>query len=618
MALEQLPRLSSQATLVERIKYQLSIGTPFIFVTGEDGTGKTVCCEQIISILDEMYQCAYIPCIEDMDISKAREYLLNQLSPSTIFNADDRLIGTVQRINFEKDRVLIVIDNVDRISSSFLVELAEIYQAYKKDRLFSIIVTSSPQWAEMRVKVFKDFSITPIEMEVSQLNLSEAINVYMYYLKFYNIKGIDETKLKDDKRLLACNGNPGKIRKLVDDLMNENKSSQLPDGSNSVAKSSKKSTKTSQPKFTNKTTIIGVACASMLLVGGIAAYLAVGNSTQEPVITDIAKIETDLLEDKIVPELFSDTEISASNNSANNDVFDTNELRLDSAKGNDNNKVSVTAGEKQQAQGDSVDTSKNVEVAVNNSDIQVVEQNEQNKQSTELAQVVDNKNSEKVTENNGASQAPNLKVESKTDKAEITDSNKVATTSKEVIAKKDEQKVSESTKLDVVENKDSKKELATTTVKTDVIAKDEKPKEKLDKVESKPEKVDAKTEKKSETVAKNDNSKKDENATEAKKPVETEKIVVKTTGKSFDELDNKHYTIQLMATKSKKDAEGLAKTLTGDTWVLFRNKDSKYILLYGDFENRNIAGKAINALPDSIKKSGPWAKAIGAVKSEIK
>ena len=60
MALEQLPKLSSQTTLIERIKYQLSVGVPFIFVSGAKGSGKTVISEQILSCIDDSYVTAYI------------------------------------------------------------------------------------------------------------------------------------------------------------------------------------------------------------------------------------------------------------------------------------------------------------------------------------------------------------------------------------------------------------------------------------------------------------------------------------------------------------------------------------------------------------------------------
>ena len=87
---------------------------------------------------------------------------------------------------------------------------------------------------------------------------------------------------------------------------------------------------------------------------------------------------------------------------------------------------------------------------------------------------------------------------------------------------------------------------------------------------------------------------------------------------SFEELSDSHYTVQLVATSRKSDAERIARQAGNSTWVLFRPKDNQYIVMYGDFSSRNNANKSISTLPESIKKTKPWAKSVAAVKKEIK
>ena len=85
MALEQLPMLPGQTTLVERVKYQLAVGSPFLFVTGDSGSGKTVFCEKLSSAIEEKYRCAFVPCNKKLTLRNLRELIFQQISPQTIF-----------------------------------------------------------------------------------------------------------------------------------------------------------------------------------------------------------------------------------------------------------------------------------------------------------------------------------------------------------------------------------------------------------------------------------------------------------------------------------------------------------------------------------------------------
>ena len=84
----------------------------------------------------------------------------------------------------------------------------------------------------------------------------------------------------------------------------------------------------------------------------------------------------------------------------------------------------------------------------------------------------------------------------------------------------------------------------------------------------------------------------------------------------FEELNDSHYTVQLVATSKKDEAQRVARKV-GNSWVLFRKKDQQYIVMYGDFKDRSSATQSISGLPETIRKTKPWAKNIAAVKKEI-
>lgn len=188
MALEQLPMLPGQTTLVERVRYQLSVGTAFVFVTGQTGSGKTVLCEKLSSVIDEEFLTAFVPCTPKMSLVNLREVLLQQLSPQTIFNQEDKLLGTVQRINFGESKVCIVVDNIDKADESFLVELADIYQTFLNDELFHIVVTSDPSWADSRIKLLKENGIVPVEIEIPHLSKQDKLIELDYYFRLYGVR----------------------------------------------------------------------------------------------------------------------------------------------------------------------------------------------------------------------------------------------------------------------------------------------------------------------------------------------------------------------------------------------------------------------------------------------
>ncbi len=219
MALEQLPQLTSQKSLVERIKYQISVGAPFIVIKGSLGAGKTVICEQLISSVDDKFIKAYIPGSGNPDLTKCREILLNQISNANKINSNDKLIGSVQKMNFGKKRVLIVIDDFDNIADRFISELVDIYSKYKKEQLFSIVTTvSSSAKQAQKIRQLNSLSVEPMEMEIKPISVQESILVMSYYGSMVGMRGLDDRTLKNSKELQAAKGNPGAIKSMIEGL----------------------------------------------------------------------------------------------------------------------------------------------------------------------------------------------------------------------------------------------------------------------------------------------------------------------------------------------------------------------------------------------------------------
>lgn len=556
MALEQLPMLPGQTTLVERVRYQLAVGTPFLFLTGDSGSGKTVLCEKICSAVENDYLCAFVPCSEVPSLLKLRELLLQQLSPTTVFNAEDKLLGTVQRINFNTSKVVIVVDNIDKAPDSFLIELAEIYQTYKSQELFNIILTSATSWADARVRSLKEIGITPIEIEIPYLNNQDKLNELEYYLRQYGVKVSDRDLVNIPEIEKKCS--PEDVRKLAQKLTDKNKESAMNNDTKSVEKKEKNKVEkeTAKVNKTSKVSLILTMCALVIAVGvlGFVWYKQ------------------------------SNTNIVFSKNVPDNSLKQTPPSQL-------NQEFEEQKTENEESENDSFIS--DLPDTVEENPVVVAETTEEPKNEIVVPD-------EELTEIENTVATDEKK--SLSSKMDDTDVNKLVNDS--VSIDKTTQKAENSSKSQNEANKVSDNSADKASVKSEsdtVVAPAVNEESSASKDNAKEEKVD------------NVSVKKDV------LPETTEKAEVQQDNikNDFQSLDNKHYSVQLMATKSKADAQSFASKLEGNSWVLFRNKDKNYIVMWGDFESSQMATTAIKTLPKNVRNQGPWAKKIGKVKQEI-
>src|SRR5574344_2089557 len=529
MALEQLPMLPGQTTLVERVRYQLAVGTPFLFLTGDSGSGKTVLCEKICSAVENDYLCAFVPCSEVPSLLKLRELLLQQLSPTTVFNAEDKLLGTVQRINFNTSKVVIVVDNIDKAPDSFLIELAEIYQTYKSQELFNIILTSATSWADARVRSLKEIGITPIEIEIPYLNNQDKLNELEYYLRQYGVKVSDRDLVNIPE--IEKKGSPEDVRKLAQKLTDKNKESAMNNDTKSVEKKVKNKVEkeTAKVNKTSKVSLILTMCALVIAVGvlGFVWYKQ------------------------------SNTNIVFSKNVPDNSLKQTPPSQL-------NQEFEEQKTENEESKND---------IVVHDEELTEIENTVATDEKKSLSSKMDDTDVNKLVNDS-------VSIDKTTQKAENSsksqnEANKVSDNSADKASVKSE---SDTVVAPAVNEESS-------------ASKDNAKEEKVDNVSVKKDVLPETTEK---AEVQQDNIKND-----------------------FQSLDNKHYSVQLMATKSKADAQSFASKLEGNSWVLFRNKDKNYIVMWGDFESSQMATTAIKTLPKNVRNQGPWAKKIGKVKQEI-
>ena len=842
MALEQLPVLTSQSSLVERIKYQLSVGAPFVMVKGALGSGKTVICEQLISSMDDTFVKAFIPCSGNSDLTKYREMLLNQLSVHQKFNINDRLVGSIQKFNFGDKKVLIVIDDFDLLIDRFFTELTEVYNTYVGDKLISIVAMTSANKFEQKCRQLKSQRINPLIKEIKPLSIQESIVVMSYYGSQVGLHGMDDKTLKNNKDLLSAKGNPLAIKGIVERMSGMESNMYYPlDRSNERIKAGillavggvitavivalliilfirnqykifdNSVQNQSDAQVQNEVAVIDKMDIEDEKIGedSLTPELNTTRDNLDPtvVVTEQVNNETDTVDDKAKDGddsgniVISDednielTDNVKDENAVNLETTDKNNVNIDPKK----HEVSKEEIERKRAEADieakakelqqkeilvkaeaekkaaqekariEVEAKKKEELAKAEAEKKAAQEKArleaeakkkeelakaeaekkaaqgkarievEAKKKEELAKAeaekkaaqgkarieVEAKKKEELAkaeaEKKAAQEKARLEAEAKKKEelAKAEAEKKVAqekarleaeAKKKEELAKAEAEKKAAEEKARLEAEAKKKEELAKAEAekkaaeekarleaeakkkedlaraeaekkadqerarleaeakKKEELARAEaekkaaqekaileaeaKKKEELAKAEAEKKAAQEKARleaeaKKKEELAKAEAEKKaaQEKAkleAEAKKKEELAKAEASrknaeeqkkinaevlrkvsdeskaSSNLSFEELSDSHYTVQLVATSRKSDAERIARQAGNSTWVLFRPKDNQYIVMYGDFSSRNNANKSISTLPESIKKTKPWAKSVAAVKKEIK
>ena len=622
MALEQLPRLTSQNSLVERVKYQITVGTPLVFVTGAFESGKTVFSEQLISSMDEdSFICAFVPCQEKLSVEKLRELLLKQLSGNIVFNAADHLLGTVQRMGFGPKRVLIVIDDIDKAPQEFFDDIVQVYRTYAAQGVFSVILTSSQAWSDSEARRVKKEGLQPVEMEIQPLTLPESLTLITYYRRFYGMPALSDKELKGFYDIYSCGTNPGEIRKIVEAVSKGlNPVTNAQDGKASQAPGKKPS---------RKMDFIIAGTALVLLAVGAGVYATRSTEYTDPKINSALK-ETD---EYIIPK--TDPQDSAKlGPELNHQRTDLNPVVVINPAGDEGTPVIIQEDYNGQTASGSSDEGTESIVLITDDDnsgdkalvitentISTAEREAEGDLSSGISSGAEKDNDALLAEQNKNSADGTLIAANNTpaDKPEVKNATPDNTG---VSNSKKEQPGSSGKKVTNEKDNSGKKP---STPKTDNAQKKESDAAKTapDMTSSKDsgnapvvlngskDKDSGKTAKSDDSAKKTDNSAK---KTDSKKDDKQSLPMPKSPDVEFSTLPGNHYTLQLIAS-NKAGVEKLRKRLKSG-WILFRPERNDYILVYGDFASRSEAEAAKSRFPADIRANKPWSKQVSQVNKE--
>lgn len=170
--------LESQVQLLSRLQFLTRFSSNLIQITGVEGAGKTWLSQRYLEQWAGSGQQALLLCHPNQSDSQHRAFILQQLAPRAVFNEQDPLQQSVERmLDAHPVNALIVVDDAHLLSPVVLAELWAVVQHAR----------STPGW-QMNVLLFSytgrldkylgqvthGQGPAPLELEISALTEQEA------------------------------------------------------------------------------------------------------------------------------------------------------------------------------------------------------------------------------------------------------------------------------------------------------------------------------------------------------------------------------------------------------------------------------------------------------------
>lgn len=222
--------LPSQLQLIERLQHLIYLSSSLIFVSGEAGAGKSTLTENLSNTLPTDLKQVYVSLVNEPTAAKLRQQIISQLFDKALFNAEDKLLDSILRLQQAENRSLnrlIIIDNADHLPTDFIAELCELFSdnSLAQDNTLNVLLLTEQAATEQYLDYIdthlasrtKDF-LNHVELTLPVLNTQEANALLQHNFQQvdYHAKLQHQDALNQQLRL--CNGNPQKIIKLADDL----------------------------------------------------------------------------------------------------------------------------------------------------------------------------------------------------------------------------------------------------------------------------------------------------------------------------------------------------------------------------------------------------------------
>lgn len=581
MALMQLPLLSGQQELIEQIKSVLLKGKNVVLL-GEHASGRTVFAEKLLSALeDDSYAQAYLSCREVKKVDEALTLITKQLFLEKLWaKTDDGEDDTVEQVNLitclkeETQDVLRVVflDDVECASSFLLNEVINACCLGTTNGKLVVIASCLLGKQNDLLTLLADAKLNPLVVSMPKLTPNDCLLVYYAFMRYIQPQRFNVPTNSDSKEHFAPfdasyfkegEWTLGKIKELVqvnscDKMLSEKEPNNEPQ-SNLQMEDDMKEKKDNRNKL-----LLALGLSVTFLVAGLVycVFIYVRFVSEEPNSSLTSSVENIVNTPSVTSKVEDDIVEQLPETLSNDTVVITQAKEKVSTKVIVDDKT-LNVLENQMPDKDVDNSTLNQHIDTLNKDVV------DNKQNI-VSQPTDNIMTQEI-------------VNSKQDE-ETVNASQIAKTDKNIF---------------------TKKAPAVSEIKTEITNQTK------NNVSSK------------QTVNVND-----ENLGSGQDVVtlESELLGNEISGSKaiasskFSSLDAKSYVVQIIASKSKVDAQNTADLIPAEfqTWVLKREGRKDYIAVVGSFKTYKEAQLAISKFPASVKNLGPWPKKVSAVRSDLK
>lgn len=226
MSAMDFPELDSQTQLLGRLIHLLQHSSPFVFLSGEPGSGRTTLSQQLLGAFVSPWKVAFVGGKANETPSRYRERLVSQWYPERVFNPEDSLVDTLTRnANISGANLLLVVDDADKVDVSVLAEVWDFYcinNASPSGARVSVLLCGNPAWCTAQVGQLEGAETPALEVDIDPLTLEEQQALLAFSLnRSGNPKDVPELA-KLGEQLRQCAGNPGQIVALAERIMSRN------------------------------------------------------------------------------------------------------------------------------------------------------------------------------------------------------------------------------------------------------------------------------------------------------------------------------------------------------------------------------------------------------------
>ncbi|PSW04861.1 SPOR domain-containing protein [Photobacterium lipolyticum] len=170
--------LDSQIQLLSRIQFLTRFSSNLIQVTGGDGAGKTWLAQRYLEYCAADTNQALLTCYPTQTDSQHRSILLKQLVAKPLFNDQDPLVQSLERmLEGNRCNVLLVIDDAQLLSPTMIAELWALVLKAQNEPLWqiNILLLSQPGRLNKYLdQVSHGQGQVPLELEISDLTEQEV------------------------------------------------------------------------------------------------------------------------------------------------------------------------------------------------------------------------------------------------------------------------------------------------------------------------------------------------------------------------------------------------------------------------------------------------------------